>query len=175
MFANGISGALATILGVAFLLHGVGAAALPADREMPIEIQAREALRDESSGLTIYEGDVAIKQGSILIRAEKVSVYNSGRKVDRIVCTGAPARYQQRPEPDAELVAAEANRIEYDLGTDIILLTENAKLEQDASTLTGERIEYDLKREIIRASGGDASGNERIRMVIPPSQQPEID
>jgi len=51
----------------------------------------------------------------------------------------------------------------------------NASLIQDESTLTGEYIEYNLKQEVIRARGGDEAGKERIRMVIPPSQQLEYE
>ncbi|MCK9503239.1 MAG: lipopolysaccharide transport periplasmic protein LptA [Porticoccaceae bacterium] len=147
-------------------------AALPEDRNQAIEIQAREALRNDPKGLTVYEGDVTIRQGSILIRADKVSIYNTGKKVSRIVCIGTPAQFQQQPKADSPLVIAKGNTIEYNLETDIIVLQKNASLVQDESTLSGERIDYDLKQEIIRAKGGDDS-NDRVRMVIPPSQQQE--
>lgn len=149
------------------------AAALPDDRHQAIEIQSREAIREEAKGLTVYSGDVLIKQGSIEITADKVTVESQGNKVVRIVCIGKPARYQQRPEPDSSLVIAQGNTIRYDLETDMVLLLINASLVQEEATLSGERIEYDLKQEVIRAQGGSESGNERIRMVIPPSQQPE--
>lgn len=144
--------------------------ALPEDRNQAIEIEAREALRDESKGLTVYEGNVSIIQGSIRINADRVSVYSDGSKVSRIVCDGRPASYQQQQKADAVPVIARANTITYDLAGDIILLTGNASLEQDSAALSGQRIEYDLKQEIIRAGGGDGK-NDRIRMVIPPNQQ----
>ena len=144
--------------------------ALPDDRRQAIEIEAREAVREEASGLTVYQGNVTISQGTIEIRADKVSVFTSGNKVGRILAEGRPARYQQQPEVDSGLVVAQGNAIEYNVETDIILLTGNASLEQQEATLTGERIEYDLRREVIRAKGSD-SGDDRIRMVIPPSQQ----
>ena len=158
-----ISGAITTAL------------ALPEDRHQAIEILSREAIREEAKGLTIYTGDVLIRQGSIEIKADKVTVYNEKNKVNRIIAIGKPARYQQKPEPDSGLVIASGNTIQYNLDTDIILLLKNASLIQDESTLNGEHIEYNLKQEVIRARGGDEAGKERIRMVIPPSQQPEYE
>ncbi|MGD9660125.1 MAG: lipopolysaccharide transport periplasmic protein LptA [Porticoccaceae bacterium] len=148
------------------------AAALPEDRNQAIEIQARQALRNEPKGLTVYEGNVTIRQGTIFIQADKVSIYNLGNKVNRIVCIGTPAQFQQKPKTDSPLVIAKGNTIEYNLETDTIVLQKNASLIQDESTLSGERIDYDLKQEIIRAKGGD-DNNDRVRMVIPPSQQQE--
>ena len=151
------------------------AGALPEDRHQAIEIESREAIREETRGLTVYNGDVTIQQGSIRIDADRVTVHSEGNSITRIVCIGRPARYQQQPEPDSGLVIASGNTIEYNLGTDIILLTGNAALEQEEATLTGERIQYDLKQEVIRATGGEGSGQDRIRMVIPPSKQPEVE
>lgn len=160
------------LCGLLLALH-IPALALPDDRHQAIEIQSHRAVREEKTGLTVYEGDVSIKQGSILIRADKVSVYTLNRKVSRIVCTGRPAQYQQRPQADSGLVIARASTIEYDLNEDRMHLVGNASLEQAEATLSGERIDYDLKQELIRAQGGSGEGNRRIKMVIPPSQQQE--
>lgn len=148
------------------------AAALPEDGQQPIEIQAQTALRDEKKGITVYEGDVAIVQGSILIKADKVTIHAQSNRVDKIVCIGTPAHYQQIPNPGDELVIARANTIEYQMNGELIHLITNASLEKAGTTLKGERIDYDLKQEIIKARG-DTQGQQRIRMVIPPSQQKE--
>jgi lipopolysaccharide export system protein LptA len=153
----------------AMLLSGA-AAALPTDPQQPIEIEAGSAMRDERQGLTVYEQDVTIRQGSILINADRVSVHTVGNQVHRIVATGRPANYQQQPKPGDSPVVARANTIEYQLASDQIQLLGNASLEQAGTTLTGNRIDYDLRQEIIRASGDDTGGG-RIRMVIPPGQQ----
>jgi len=143
--------------------------ALPDDRSQPIEIEANQAMRDDARGLTVYEGDVVITQGSILIRADKVSIFGDGRQVTRVVGEGNPAHYEQVPEVGKAPVVARARTISYEVGSEKIILTRDASLRQEEATLTGERIEYDLLQEIIRAQGGD--DNQRIRMVIPPSQQ----
>ena len=175
MCASALCPRLIVPAALAWLLATVlPATALPEDRNQAIEIQSREALREEATGRTVYTGDVSISQGTILIEADEVTVHSTGGRVSRIVCTGRPARYQQQPEQDSGLVIASGNTIRYDLDTDIILLLGNASLEQEEATLSGERIEYDLKQEVIRAKGSD-EGSDRIRMVIPPSQQTEVE
>ncbi|MAT52797.1 MAG: lipopolysaccharide transport periplasmic protein LptA [Porticoccaceae bacterium] len=161
------------LLSLSLAAAGHLALALPDDRHQAIEIESRSAIRDEKKGLTVYEGDVSIRQGSILIRADKVSLITTAGKVTRIVCTGKPAQYQQTPKAGDKPVVAKANTIEYQLDRDTIQLISNASLEQDGATLTGERIDYDLKQEVIKARG-DAAGDKRIRMVIPPSQQESV-
>jgi lipopolysaccharide export system protein LptA len=131
-------------------------------------------MRDDKKGLTVYEGDVIINQGTIHIKADKVTVITIGKKVSRIICTGVPAYYQQLPNDEEGLVIARANTIEYQLETDVIQLVENASLEQDGATLRGDRIDYDLKKEMVNARG-DISGKQRIQMFIPPSQQKETE
>lgn len=155
------------IIGALFV---TGAAALPDDALQPIEIEAGSAMRDERQGLTVYEREVVIRQGSILINADTVTVHTAGTQVNRIVATGRPATYQQQTQPDESPMVARANTIEYQLADDQIHLVGNAIVEQAGTILSGNRIDYDLGQEIIRASGDEAEGG-RIRMVIPPDQQ----
>ena len=42
---------------------------LPSDREQPIHISADKALRDEKKGITVYQGNVEMNQGSLRIEA----------------------------------------------------------------------------------------------------------
>lgn len=144
--------------------------ALPGDREKPINIESNQAERDEKAGTTVYEGNVVIKQGTILIQAEKVTVFSTAEGVSKIICKGKPAHYQQLPKIDGGLVLASGNTIEYRPAHDQIQLTENASLEQDGTIITGERIDYDVTSEVLKAKS-DNSGKTRIQMVIPPTPQ----
>ena len=76
----------------------------------------------------------------------------------------APPREQGAPP-----VHARSLLIDYRMKEDKLILSRDAQLEQEGSTITGERIEYDLLEEIIRAQG-DLEGRQRIHMVIPPAR-----
>lgn len=140
--------------------------ALPSDREQPIEVESDSASRDDSAGTLTYLGTVVIDQGSLHIEADKVTVHFADGKVDRIVCTGQPARYRQQPQPDEKPVTASAQTIDYHTEDALLVLTGAARIEQQGSVLEGEHITYDIAKEQIQARGDD--NNRRIRMVIPP-------
>ncbi len=144
--------------------------ALPSDPEQAINIESDRVQRNDKTGLTVYEGTVHMIQGSMNIKADKVTLHTTNNKVSKIICIGKPAHYQQQPELDGGLVVARASTIEYHLDRDVINLIKDASLDREGSTLTGDIINYDLKAELIEARGDD-TGKRRIQMVIPPSQQ----
>lgn len=148
------------------LLTCTSAMALSSDRNQAITIHSDSAERDEIKGTTTYSGNVVMQQGSMRIDAEEVVIVNDKSKVTQIVATGNPARYQQKPSEDEGPVVAQANRLEYNIAQDTLHLIDNALLQQEGTSLSGNRIDYDVKKSVVKA-GGDASQNERVKMVIP--------
>jgi lipopolysaccharide export system protein LptA len=144
------------------------ALALPSDRQAAITVEADRAQINEKTGITDYQGSVIIKQGSLLIEADQVTIYSTDGQASKIFCFGKPAHYQQQPKPEDGLVNARADTIEYYLDSETITLIKNASLEQQGSTLKGDHINYDLKAELVEARGSDNS-QQRVHMVIPAS------
>ena len=142
--------------------------ALPSDRAQAIHIESNRATRNDKTGITIYTGAVKIRQGTLNISADKVTVYTQGSIVSKIVCVGKPATYQQQAKSEDDVMTARANTIEYQLAKEIMLLTGDASVKQSGTEIKGPVINYDLKHEKMQA-GGDG----RVQMVIPPSQQQE--
>ncbi len=142
------------------------AAALASDRSQSITIQADSAERDEIKGTTTYAGNVVMQQGSMRINAEKIVIYNQKNKVTKIVALGNPAKYQQKPSATENLVIAQANTLEYDISAETLRLIESASLHQEGTSLSGNFINYDVKKSVVKA-GGNTLENERVRMVIP--------
>jgi lipopolysaccharide export system protein LptA len=149
------------------------ALALPSDRQAAITVEADRAQINEKTGITDYQGSVIIKQGSLLIEADQVTIYSTDGQASKIFCFGKPAHYQQQPKPEDGLVNARADTIEYYLDSETITLIKNASLEQQGSTLKGDHINYDLKAELVEARGSDNS-QQRVHMVIP-ANQPSTD
>lgn len=149
-----------------YLLASQQAFALPSDRNQAITIHSDSAERDEIKGTITYSGNVVMQQGSMRIDADEVVIVNDKSKVTQIVATGRPARYQQKPNEDEGPVVAQANRLEYNIAQDTLHLIENALLQQEGTSLSGNRIDYDVKKSVVKA-GGNASQNERVKMVIP--------
>lgn len=140
--------------------------ALSSDRNQAITIHSDTAERDELKGTTTYAGNVVMQQGSMRIEADSVVILNEKNKVIQIVATGNPARYQQKPSEDEGLVVAQAKRLEYNIAQDTLHMIDNASLQQEGTSLSGNRIDYDVKKSVVKA-GGDSTHNERVKMVIP--------
>ena len=141
--------------------------ALPEDRQQPINVQSDSAEKIKEK--VFYRGNVTMTQGSITIKGETVTVVSDNdNKVQRLIADGTPAHFSQKPNANEGLVNATANNIDYQLVSDTILLTKNANVEQSDSTISGERIEYDIKAERVRASGLTEGDGSRVRMILQP-------
>lgn len=143
--------------------------ALASDREQPIYIESDSAERDDKKGITIYQGKVKMDQGSMRIVADKITIHSVDNRVHMIVATGNPARYQQKPSPDKQLVVAEGGTIRYEIDPERLELLKNASIKQEGTTMTGDRIDYNITESLVKAAGSNRSSNQRIKMVIPPS------
>lgn len=141
------------------------AIALPDDREQPINVSADKARKNSNQGLTIYQGNVVITQGSIRVTGDEVAIYDNNGQVDKMIAKGSPAEFRQRPEVDAPETIANGSTIEYSIVDETLLLLENAKLEQGGDVTTSNKITYDMKSTVVNA--GDSNG--RVIMTLQPS------
>ena len=154
---------------LALLWTACCAHALDSDRDQPIQITADVAVRDESKGETRYEGNVVLTQGSLRISADTLSIRHGTAEADKIVATGQPATLVQQPTPDQAPVDASAKRIVYIRSSDLVRLIDEARIAQDGSTLSGDKIDYLVSQRTVRAAGTPgAEGAGRVEVVIPP-------
>ena len=160
-----------TVTSLALSLWCLSALALPDDSTQTITIESNSAERDQKTGLTQYQGNVVINQGSLVIEADQVTVYYKDNKVSRIVCLGLPASYQQQAAADGGLIIAKAETIVYLLAEDEINLKSNAVLSRNGTLIKGDSINYDLENETWKAKGNQRGEQKRIQLVIPPSTQ----
>lgn len=144
------------------------AGALESDREQPIELAADSVDIDEGKGLSIYRGDVDLRQGSIRLRADVVTVHQAGRKTSKIVAEGRPVKFKQQSKKGP--VNGEARRVEYEVASENLLLIGDAVLVQGTDSMRSDRIVYDRVRAVVKA-GAAAKGKQRVRISIqPPSE-----
>ncbi|HWV15622.1 MAG TPA: lipopolysaccharide transport periplasmic protein LptA [Cellvibrio sp.] len=144
------------------------AQALPSDRNQEIQISSNSASIDSKQGVTILTGAVKVVQGTLEITAEKVILhYDKNQKLESLVASGAPARYQQQPDVDKPVIHAEASNITYEVSKQHVALDKNAFVEQNGATTRGGHIDYDMKSGTVSASGAGNATN-RVEFVIPP-------
>ena len=147
--------------------------ALPDDTEQPIRIVTDEAVRDEKTGRTVYRGNVELVQGTIRITADKITVYKIATEGDKIVAEGTPARMQQQPKPDSAIMHARGNVIEYYRDEERLHLRDNAQVEQGGSTVRGDRIDYFINQQLVKATADESGTRRRVEVIIPPHKLEE--
>ncbi|MCV6591070.1 MAG: lipopolysaccharide transport periplasmic protein LptA [Marinobacterium sp.] len=159
------------ILVLSTLLTSTFSFALPEDRNQPVHVSADSASIDEKTGITLYQGDVVISQGSLQINADQVKLYRSNSGIDRLVATGRQkaAHFRQKPAQDQPWTDAWGQTMEYDVSKQSLTISGNGKVQQGKDRFSGERIVYNIKRSIVNAFGGK-QGKGRIQMIIQPRQ-----
>lgn len=158
-------------------LAPAGVWALSSDREQPVNISADRMRADERRGVSHYMGDVFLKQGSLEIRSDELTVHLEDGEVRQIIVIGQPAKLQQKPD-DREMVYSEARRMEYDTQSGELLLIDDAQVKQGANRFSGARIHYDTRNSIVAANSEkesstspDAADDGRVKAIIEPADK----
>jgi len=152
--------------------------AIQSDSYAPIEVQADEAKLSELTQTATYSGNVKLKQGTLEIMCETLTIFNSPEGVERIEAVGEPATYTQLIEETKPTLDASANKITYLPASKRIRLEGLAKILQGGNTFEGQRIEYDLQSQVLVASSdtdeNKKTESQRVKMTLQPntSKQP---
>lgn len=163
------------LLVLLMLLPCTNVMALPDDQYQPIEIQADSAIRQEREGLTTYQGNVFMKQGSLQVEADSITVSNVSNTASNLLATGKPARFQQQPSADKETVHASANMINYQLDDGRIELAGEALLTQGDARISSDRIVYLSNEQVFKAEKDAGAGDnkpQRVQVIIPARKKP---
>lgn len=154
----------------------VPAAAQSDDANQPIRIQANAATLDDRKNVAVYTGNVIITQGSMRLTGSRVTLtLDSAGEVQKLVSTGSPATFRQTPAGGKQ-VDARALTIEYHADTERVVLIDEAFLEQAGNTFQGQRVTYDIQRQVVdagRAAAGDGESSERVEIIIQPRKGSE--
>jgi lipopolysaccharide export system protein LptA len=158
---------------VAGLVLSYNVHARSSDRNEAMNIRSDHAVGTlDDNGTSVLTGNVTITQGTLDIRAAKADIQQRGGEPARAILTGSQAVMKQVME-DGSPMTAKADRIEYDLITDVVVLIGNYSITTPRGSTRGQRLTYDLKSGRIE-SGGKGEGP--VTMTIQPKskQTPKI-
>lgn len=147
-----------------------------ARKKLPITIESDRAERDEKRALTVYSGNVEVRQGDIVITADTVTIKPPSEKhqsQNEILATGTPSKISvssspntgQQPNQQSQRLTASANQITFNISNQSVLLKGNANLSQEGSEVTGEEISYEIKNSRIKANASDDNKG-RVRTIL---------
>lgn len=147
------------------------ALALESDRQQPLEVNADSTDGMLGDGITTLTGHVEIKQGTLLIKADRAEVDKTDGKVRQITLSGNTASLEQEIEGQG-LVRAWAKSIEYKVGTGMVILEGAAEVKHPQYEVSGEQLRYDLNLQHFEGNGSQ-DGNGRVHIRLDPEVSPD--
>ncbi len=163
---------------LAMLALPVAARAELADRDKPVNLEADTMTVDDAKKVSVYQGNVVLTQGTLVIRADKLVVTEGKDGSHHGTAHGNPATFRQKREGVDEYIEGYAQRIEYDSGKDVVELLTQARMKRNQDEVRGNYISYDGKTEFFKVIGGKeavtaSNPRGRVRAVIQPKKKTE--
>lgn len=173
-----ISPAMQRLMGACAALSGALlsfsiAHAEKADKDKPTQIDANRMSSDDARRISIFEGNVILTKGTILVRADRITVRQDAEGFQISTASGGPARFRQKRDGKNEWIEGEALSIEIDDKKEKVELRDQARVVRDKDEVRGDVISVDTRSEFFSVTGGKsavsgANPEGRVRAVIQP-------
>ncbi len=141
-----------------------------ADREKPVQLEADNVTLDDIKKISVFEGNVLLVQGTLVLRADRVEARQNGEGLQTVVARGNPVSFRQKRDGVDEYIEGFASQMEYDNVQSTLHLSGNARLRKGGDEIRGSRITYDAKTEFYKVVGqeGAVGPGSRVRVIIRP-------
>lgn len=141
-----------------------------ADRDKPVNLEADTVTLDDVRKISVYQGNVILTQGTLMLRADQVQVTQNASGLDKISATGRPASFRQKVDGRDEFIEGFSSRIEYDGVNSQLELIGQAQLRRGSDELRGAQISYNANTEFYKVVGQPDAKTPagRVRAVIRP-------
>jgi lipopolysaccharide export system protein LptA len=145
-----------------------------ADREKPVNLESDRVDLDDSKKEAVFEGNVTLTQGTMMIKADKIIVKQDADGFQYGIAYGSPAHFRQKREGFDDFIEGFSERLEYDGKADKVQLFANARIQRGRDEVRGDYISYNSITEFFQVIGGGKTaatpGNPqgRVRAVIQP-------
>lgn len=152
---------------ISLLVPTFAASAKSTDRnqDMTIDAGAQSGTLIGDGKTTLSQG-VVITQGTLDLRSSDAEIYMKDGEAVRAVFTGKQAKLKQQLD-DGSWMDASADRIDYDIKGEVLVMTGNYHVKSARGTNAGQKMTYNTRTGEMN-SGGDGT---RVRTVIPPKNK----
>ncbi|AOY01311.1 lipopolysaccharide transport periplasmic protein LptA [Jeongeupia sp. USM3] len=157
-------------LSALILLAAPLAQAETADREKPMNITADYANFDQKNNVGVYTGNVIVVQGTMTLKADKVTVRQDADGNQFSLGDGKPVKFRQRMDT-GEWVDANSLHYDYDGKTGILKLINKAWVRRDTGDeVIGDVIIYDMATSTYQAQTDGKPGS-RVNITLMPKKK----
>jgi lipopolysaccharide export system protein LptA len=133
---------------------GVG---INADREQPINYSADTGDVNYQTKVGALTGNVVITQGTLTIRADKITFRQNADNSMSATAIGNPVSFRQKREGSDEFYEGFAQRAEYDGSKQLLELFDRALLKRGQDEIRSNYISYNASTEEFKAEGRAAT------------------
>jgi lipopolysaccharide export system protein LptA len=146
------------------------------DREKPVNIEADRLTVDDAKKESVFEGNVTVSQGTLLLKADRVVVRQDAGGFNYAYAYGKPAYFKQKRDGYDEYVEGQGERLEYDGKADKMHVFTNAEIRKGADEVKGDSIAYDATTGFYQVLGGPSVATPvnpkgRVRATIQPPKK----
>jgi lipopolysaccharide export system protein LptA len=150
------------------------------DRDKPVNIEADRVTIDDLKKQSVFEGNVTLSQGTLMLKADKVLVKQDAGGFNYAFAYGKPAYFKQKREGYDEYIEGTAERLEYDGKADKMQMFTNAEIHKGTDEVKGDYISYDATTEFYQVIAGDSlktalNPKGRVRATIQPPKKAVTD
>ncbi|MGL4995578.1 MAG: lipopolysaccharide transport periplasmic protein LptA [Deefgea sp.] len=138
-----------------------------ADREKPMNIVADHCLAEQKTQQTVCTGNVIVTQGTMNMRADKVTMRQDAEGKQFAKGEGRPVRFKQKLD-SGEMLDAESLSFDYDEVKGEMVLIDKAWVKKGQDIVMGDTITYNLNTEFYQAQS--KPGN-RVNITINPKKK----
>lgn len=149
------------------MLISISALALTSDPDQPIYIDSDQQHLDMKTNIITFTGNVALRQGSIRLNADKVIVTRPTSKegYEVIDAYGKPATFEQTMD-DNKKINGEAFELRYEVGKSSLTMLKHAVLIQEGGNkVEGKKITYNINKQLLVA---ESDASTRVTTVLQP-------
>ena len=155
------------VLPLVALLINSTAWAETADREKPMNIVAENCVADQKNQQTVCTGNVVVTQGTMIMRADKLTTREDAQGNQYAKGEGRPVRFKQRLD-SGEMLDAESLRFDYDGAKGEMLLMDKAWVKKNQDIVIGDLITYNMNTEFYQAQSKNGG---RVNITINPKKK----
>ena len=159
---------LASLLLLASALVPAVGFAKSSDRNqaMTIDAAGSDCNLVDANGKCRFSGNVVITQGTLEIHADTADILQKDGEPERVILSGKQATLKQQMD-DNTWMNARADTLDYNVNSEVIILTGNYRIESERGSNAGQRMVYNMRSGAMQA-GGDGT---RVRTVIQPKNK----
>lgn len=150
-----------------------------ADRDKPVHLEADQASVQDANKLATFTGNVVFTQGTLVIRADKMTVKEDANGFQYATAFGNLATFRQKRDGMDEYIEGWSERMEYDGKADKVQLFRKARLKRGQDEVHGDYISYDAINEFFQVTSNNNNNGAstqthsdgRVRAVIQPKKK----